>query len=134
MVSLPSVRGSDRRRTRRHRVKTPLRVRIWRSNTPEQQGESLNLSSHGIYFATNTTLSEGEAVELLLTMPEEVSGEPATEWRYTGHVLRVDRLDLPNGMFGVGVQFDCYEVTRLEQGQSLGSSGLRWGLNSRANQ
>jgi PilZ domain len=131
MLSLANAHTSDRRRARRHRVKAPLRVRVWRSPMPEQRGESINLSRHGVYFATDTPLSEGEAVELLLTMPEEVSGEPATEWRYTGHVLRVDRVDCPGGIFGVGVQFDCYEVSRLEQTQSLCDAGLRWTFGSR---
>ena len=132
MLSLASAQVSDRRRARRHGVRAPLRVRLWRSAMPEQRGESLNLSRQGIYFATDTPLAEGEAVELLLTMPEEVSGEPPTEWRYTGHVLRVDRVDSPGGIFGVGVQFDCYEVSRLEQTQSLGDAGLRWTFASRA--
>jgi hypothetical protein len=70
-------------------------------------------------------------LELLLNMPEEVSGEPDTEWRYTGHVLRVDGVDSPGGIFGVGVQFDCYEVSRSEQKQSLSNTGLRWGFTLR---
>ena len=131
MTSLVSARPSDRRRARRHRVRAPLRVRIWRSSLPEQKGESLNLSRQGIYFATDAPFAEGEAVELLLNMPEQVSGEPDTEWRYTGHVLRVDRLDSPCGLFGVGVQFDCYEVSRRDQKQSLSSTGLRWDLAPR---
>jgi hypothetical protein len=43
-------------------------------------------------------------------MPEEISGNPATEWRCTGHVVRVEPVDTPRGKLGVGVQFDCYEI------------------------
>jgi PilZ domain len=131
MLAAVNFLTNDRRRVQRHQLKAPLRVRIWRSSTKEQKAESLNLSRRGIYFATDTALAEGEAVELFLTIPEEISGEPETEWRYTGHVLRVDRVDSAAGIFGVGVQFDCYEVSRAEQTQSLSSTGLRWGMGSR---
>jgi hypothetical protein len=105
---------SDRRLSRRFSFKTPLRVRIWKSTAPEQRTESLNLSQNGVYFATDSPLREGETVEILLKMPEEITSEPTTEWRCTGHVVRVDRVDPSRGQMGVGVQFDCYEVSRAE--------------------
>lgn len=108
------VSSPDRRLTRRHSLKTPLRVRIWKSTAPEQRAESLNLSQHGVYFATESPLREGETVEILLKMPEEITDEPTTEWRCTGHVVRVDRVDAVRGKVGVGVRFDCYEVSRAE--------------------
>lgn len=103
---------SDRRLADRYKVKTPLRVRIWKSRAPEVAAESVNLSQRGIYFATDSTLREGEAVEVFFNMPKEIIGEPTSEWRCTGHVVRVERKEEPNGKQGVGVQFDCYEVSR----------------------
>jgi hypothetical protein len=103
---------TDRRLAGRYKVKTPLRVRLWKSATPECSAESVNLSQRGIYFATNTVLHKGETVEVLFNMPEEIVGEPASEWRCTGHVVRVEEIDTPEGKRGVGVQFDCYEVSR----------------------
>jgi hypothetical protein len=47
-------------------------------------------------------------------MPEEITDEPSTEWRCTGHVVRVERVDSTKGKLGVGVQFDCYEVSRVK--------------------
>jgi PilZ domain len=102
----------DRRLSRRLIFKTPLRVRIWKSADPEQSTESLNLSQNGIFYATNEPIREGETVEILLNMPEEVSAEPCAEWRCTGHVVRVERVASAHGTLGVGVQFDCYEVSR----------------------
>lgn len=106
--------SSDRRVSRRLSFKTPLRVRIWKSTVPEQRAESLNLSQNGVYFATDSPIREGETVEILLKMPEEITDEPTTEWRCTGHVVRVDRVDSSRGKLGIGVQFDCYEVSRPE--------------------
>jgi hypothetical protein len=93
-------------------MKTPLRVRLWKSTTPEEMAESVNVSQRGIYFATNSPLHEGETVEVFFNMPEIVLGEPASEWRCTGHVVRVEAIEATGGKLGVGVQFDCYEVAR----------------------
>jgi PilZ domain len=108
------ITSLDRRLSRRLCFKTPLRLRIWKSAAPEENAESLNLSQNGVYFATNSAIREGETVETLLNMPEEITDEPSTEWRCTGHVVRVERVDSALGILGVGVQFDCYEVSRAE--------------------
>ena len=108
------IASSDRRLSRRLCFKTPLRVRIWKSTAPEQRAESLNLSQDGIFFATDSLIREGETVEILLKMPEEITDEPTTEWRCTGHVVRIERVDSSRGKIGVGVQFDCYEVSRAK--------------------
>jgi hypothetical protein len=106
---------SDRRLSHRYNFKIPLRLRIWKSCEPEQSLESLNVSQNGVYFATNSPIREGEAVEILLSMPEMITNEPTTEWRCTGHVVRVDRVNSSDGKLGIGVQFDCYEVARMEE-------------------
>jgi hypothetical protein len=102
----------DRRLAGRYQMKTPLRVRLWKSAIPECSGESVNLSQRGIYFATDSLLHAGETVEVFFNMPEEIAGEPTSEWRCTGHVVRVEEIDSTDGKKGVGVQFDCYEVSR----------------------
>jgi hypothetical protein len=114
--------ASDRRSTHRHSVKTALRVRIWNSTQPEHRAESVNVSLRGIYFATKSPLCEGAIVEVLLKMPEVVSGEQTTEWRCTGHVVRVEPFDSPNGKLGVSVQFYCCEASRPQQPVKAGAS------------
>jgi hypothetical protein len=116
----------DRRLSHRHSVRTALRVRVWNSALPEHRAESVNVSLRGIYFNTKTPLGEGEIVEVLLKMPEEVSGEETTEWRCTGHVVRVEPCDAKKGELGVGVQFYCYEVARPEQARLPLGAGPSW--------
>jgi hypothetical protein len=103
---------TDRRLADRYKVKTPLRVRLWKSAVPECTAESVDLSQRGIYFATNSEMRKGETVEVFFKMPEEIVGEPPVEWRCTGHVVRVEEIKAPSGKLGVGMQFDCYEVSR----------------------
>jgi hypothetical protein len=102
----------DRRLAGRYNVKTPLRVRLWKSAVPEQTAESVNVSQRGIYFATDSLPREGETVEVFFNMPQEIIGEPASEWRCTGYVVRVEVLKASGRKLGVGVQFDCYEVSK----------------------
>jgi hypothetical protein len=84
----------------------------------------MNLSQRGVFFATDAPIREGETVEILLKMPEELTSEPTTEWRCTGHVVRVGKVDSARCNVGVGVQFDCYEVSRTEIAPTAGASGL----------
>ncbi len=99
--------------SQRHNIKTALRVRLWKSSIPEKRAESVNLSGGGLFFATDSLLQEGEVIEILLKMPQEITGGPPTEWRCIGPVVRVQPVDSPKGKLGVGVRFDCYEVSRM---------------------
>jgi hypothetical protein len=121
----------DRRSSCRHSLKTALRVRVWKSGMPEHRAESVNLSQRGIYFATKQPYREGEIVEVLLKMPEEVSGEPTTEWRCTGHVVRVEPLLRPEKV-GVGVQFYYCEVSQREQAPLVVGDVTSWRMMSAA--
>jgi hypothetical protein len=106
------VYTAERRISPRLQFKTALRVRVWKSISSEQQTESENLSETGAFFSTDAIMAIGSAVEILLKMPQEVTGKPATEWRCTGHVVRLEPSATPRGQLRVGVQFDCYEILR----------------------
>ena len=102
----------DRRLSRRHNFRTDLRIRVRRSNAGELRAESKNLSQRGVFFATDLELSKGAALDLVVEMPEQITGVPAAQWLCTGHVVRVEKINPRSGKQGVGVQFDCYEVSR----------------------
>jgi hypothetical protein len=63
----------DRRLSRRHSLRAPLRIRVRRSATPESRTESENLSQRGVFFATDLPVSKGVAVDLPVEMPEEIT-------------------------------------------------------------
>jgi hypothetical protein len=106
-------------------LKAGLRVRVRRSDTAERRAESENLSQRGVFFATDLPLSQGASLDLLVEMPEEITGVPAAQWLCTGHVVRIVAMDSPKGAHGVGVQFDFYEVSRSERPQWAPAVGLR---------
>jgi hypothetical protein len=123
-MKLPAL---DRRITLRHNLKTALRIRLWKSSAPEQRSESVNLSERGILYATDSPPHIGTVVEVLLKMPEEITGEPTTEWLCSGHVVRIEPIDSPRGRLGVGVQFDCYQKARNLSPETDAASLLRGG-------
>jgi hypothetical protein len=102
----------DRRFATRHAFKTLLRFRIRKSFIPEQRAETQNLSERGVFFATKFPLSVGTVVDLLLKMPQQITGRKTTEWRCMGHVVRVVAETFPEQNLGVGVEFDFYEISR----------------------
>jgi hypothetical protein len=106
------VYTSERRVSCRLQFKTALRVRVCKSGPTEYRAESENLSEGGAFFASDSPPAIGSAVEILLKMPEEITGKPAIEWRCTGRVVRLEPLDVSRGKLGVAVQFDCYEILR----------------------
>jgi hypothetical protein len=106
---VPMTRA-ERRIAGRFGLKIPLRVRIAKPAALEHMVESLNVSTRGISFATDFPLCNGTPVHLAFEIPEEVTYKPASEWRYTGHVVHVQPNSFPQGGICVGVGFDCYEV------------------------
>ena len=115
----------DRRLSRRHNLRTDLRVRVRKSSAGELKAETKNLSQRGVFFATSLELSKGAALDLLVEMPEQITGVPTAQWLCTGHVVRVVPMDSPPGERGVGVQFDFYEVSRPERPEWVMGAGLR---------
>ena len=101
---------SERRTSRRVKFSTDLRLRVWKAGVAERRAKSIDLSESGALVATEATIPIGSSVELLLKMPEQVTGKPTTEWRCTGHVVRAQSHDLPPGKMAFGVEFDYYEI------------------------
>ena len=106
------VYPSEKRVSRRHPLRTTMRLRVWKSGHIERSVESQNLSETGTFFSTDVPLAIGSAVEILLKMPREISGKPTAEWRCAGHVVRFQPSDTARGELGVGVEFDYYEILR----------------------
>ena len=106
------VHPSEKRVSRRYPLKTTTRLRVRKSGQTEWSVESDNLSETGTFFSTDAPLVIGSAVEILLVMPQEISGKPTTEWRCAVHVVRFQPGDTAGGELGVGVEFDYYEILR----------------------
>ena len=101
---------SEHRVTPRFKLHTRLSFRSM--ETPfegDHHAKCINISTRGVYFATDVLLCVGEAVEVLLEMPKRVTGVKEGIRRFTGRVTHIE----PNNMFrelsGIGVQLLYYE-------------------------
>ena len=103
----------ERRSARRLIMKVPLKFRpIEAPGEPECEAASMNISNHGVYFATEQRVPKGVMIQVHLKMPREVVGDDVTEWCFTGRVAHVEPLGATSDKLGVGVQFLYYEVPR----------------------
>src|SRR5258708_6735193 len=105
-----NVYVAERRLSHRRDLAVPLRFRVLKSGLPEEGAESLNISECGVSFETCAPLCKGNAVEILLNMPEAVTGGPVIAWRCVGHVVRTQLISSLQNLLPVGVRFDCYEI------------------------
>jgi hypothetical protein len=108
-----------RRMVSRHNVSVPLKYRLWKSEMPERQGEALNISEAGVYFATHAVVEKDETLQIRFQMPPGVVNEPPAEWLCTGQVVRVDRVGGLNGKLGVAVRFDSYQIANPQGTTSI---------------
>lgn len=115
----------ERRLAERHAVRTPLRLRVRRSDLSEQKAEAENVSRRGIFFNTDLQLSEGAMLDVLLEMPEAITGMPNAHWICLGHVVRVEPGAAQTGTRGIGVEFDFYVVSHATTARWELGPGLR---------
>lgn len=104
------MKPSDRRSSRRYYLRVPLRIRALKSDEPEKVAESANISEQGVYFLTDSPFGRGAAVQVVVNMPLEVTGEPSCDWMCIGHVAHASEVTTGQSSFGVGVRFDYFEI------------------------
>jgi hypothetical protein len=76
-------------------------------------GFTQDLSGRGVSFITDIHLIEGNAIELTLMMPSEITLGESMRVRCRGQVKRVQALDIA-GKSSVAVHFDGYEYLPVE--------------------
>src|SRR5258706_11563628 len=80
-----ALTGSERRTTQRFSMRLPLTVR-WTTGAAvgETSTESRDVSSRGVYFFLSKDVREGSPVEILLTLPNEITMAGALQVRCLG--------------------------------------------------
>lgn len=98
---------TDRRNARRFNMTLPLLVRFTHNGTIEEKvAHTRDVSFRGLYFMMEAPPEEGTAVEIVLTLPQQITLAGEVRIRCAATVLRVDRReDLP----GVAASIDRYE-------------------------
>jgi hypothetical protein len=60
--------------------------------------------------ATDFFLRVGMTAEILLKMPEEITGEPTTEWLCTGQVVHVESGNFSRASLALACNSYCYQI------------------------
>lgn len=79
----------ERRTAQRFRMKLPLLIR-WTTGSAvgEAQTESKNVSSRGVFFALPKEVKAGSPVEIVLTLPHEITLAGPVRVRCLGRIKR----------------------------------------------
>ena len=106
-----ALTGSERRTTQRFQMRLPLTVR-WTTGAAvgETSTESRDVSYRGVYFFLGKDVKEGSPVEILLTLPNEITLAGPVRVRCLGRIQRTESRD--QGAIGVVAAIERYEFLR----------------------
>jgi hypothetical protein len=106
----------ERRATNRFPLDLPMTVRwMTLSGTAEAQTESRDLSSKSIYFYLPEQIRDGSSVEIVMTLPNEITLIGRVRVCCRGRVRRTEALG-SNGV-GVAVEIERYHFLRGSEGK-----------------
>ncbi len=113
--------SADRRAEARFDVRLPIVAR-WKNDASVQQAStrSRNISCNGLYFELPDQISDGATLEIVMTLPGEITGAGPVRVRYWGRVRRRETL---GEILGVAVEIERYEFLRPESGRDWLSVG-----------
>src|ERR1700738_4606346 len=109
-----ALTASERRNTQRFQMRLPLTVR-WTTGAAvgETSTESRDVSSRGGYFFLSKDVKQGSAIEILLTLPNEITLAGPVRVRCLGRVQRTEARD--EGAIGVVAAIERYEFLRSDE-------------------
>ncbi len=105
----------ERRINRRFHMRLPLLVR-WsgqEGHTVEASAETQDVSSRGLYFYVDKQLPPGSPVEIVLTLPTEITMAGPVRVRCLGRIMRVEPQPSTKKL-GIAAEIDRYEFLRGE--------------------
>lgn len=82
---------AERRSAIRFPIEQEVRYKVFNRNTIEVgSGRTLNMSSNGVLFTTERTLTAGERVELAVNWPAQLDNRCALKLVASGRVVRTE--------------------------------------------
>jgi hypothetical protein len=107
---------SEQRKNQRFELKLPIELVRTGNDTNPQIGETRNLSSGGVLFASDGTLKKGDSIEYLVTL-SATGMESPLRLRCMGKVLRVDERSAQDGgsaryPFSIAATLERHEFLR----------------------
>lgn len=98
---------AERRSMQRYPIKLRLSVRpAGAPAAAEIQTESRNVSSHGVFFVLEQPVKSGSSLDIVLTMPSELTRDEPVRVRCEARVQRTENLG--QGQVGVAAKIERY--------------------------
>jgi hypothetical protein len=105
---------TERRTAHRYDLSLPVIIRLPTERaTPSHNGKTRDISTRGLYFTIEQDMSDGAELDIMLTLPSEVTRGSEVFIHAMGKVVRVDKT--PEGIssrIGVAAVIERYEIIR----------------------
>jgi hypothetical protein len=112
----------DRRVARRFALHIPLTITAIGGVPSRRAGRSHDISTRGILFHTDGEIPLGTLLELVMVLPQEITGSDSIHVRCLGHVVRVARE--PDGSsMAIAVSIEGQEYLLESELARLGAVG-----------
>jgi len=109
-----AISVTERRSARRFEVQLPLIV-CWTSGyaVGEAVTDSKDVSSRGIYFLSPKDIKHGSPIEIVMTLPHEITRVGPVKVRCLGRIQRTELQ--PGCKMGVAAAIERYEFLRSDK-------------------
>jgi c-di-GMP-binding flagellar brake protein YcgR len=105
---------SERRNARRYDLSLPVLIRAAAQGVAEtQKGKTRDISTRGLYFVIDQDVRDGSDLDIMLTLPSEMTNGDDVLVKASGKVVRVEEL-LEDGSLrkGVAAVIERYDIMR----------------------
>src|SRR5262245_49680872 len=105
---------SERRNARRYDLSLPIMIRAAAQGMAEtQKGKTRDISTRGLYFVIDQDLRDGSELDIMLTLPKEMTNGDEVLVKASGKVVRVEeRLEDGSLRRGVAAIIERYDIMR----------------------
>jgi c-di-GMP-binding flagellar brake protein YcgR len=105
---------SERRVARRYDLSLPVMIRIPAQGFADtQSGKTRDISTRGLYFVVDRDVSAGSALDIMLTLPREMTNGDEVLVKASGKVVRVEvRTEDGSARQGVAAIIEKYDIMR----------------------
>src|ERR1700751_1928306 len=103
---------SERRIARRYDLSLPVLVRIPAQGFAEtQNGRTRDISTKGLYFVIDQDVQAGSSLDIMLTLPREMTSGDEVLVKASGKIVRVEsRKEDGNERLGVAAIIERYDI------------------------
>jgi hypothetical protein len=107
---------TERRTSRRYDLSLPVLIRVPAGkDANSEKGNTRDISTRGVYFVMDQDPQAGSHLDLVLTLPKEMTSGAEVLVHALGKVLRVEpRIEDGNPRMGVAAVIERYDIVRAE--------------------